>query len=152
MPKKMEIHFTDEMILEVQEMSKLGLSFTEMAGYLGISRYSFYLHKKKNKKISDAVRKGACTLIREASTQLYKLMQEGNLRAIEKILENKAPKTWWLGRFADKEKEKIQDQIPEPVFLVSKESAKKAAPKTIKKPIKKVIKKPIKKLSAKKKV
>lgn len=99
MAKKCKI--TPEMIENLRDCIKLGMSYSATSAALNISEDTFYNYMRKGKEgqapyaaFYGTVREAEAELMKDCLTRLRKVADTGNLLSIKFILERRFPKEW----------------------------------------------------------
>lgn len=83
----------DKLIL-LEGWARDGLSLEQIAKNIGINECTIYDWKKKEAKISEALKKGREVVDFEVENALYKNAMDGNVTAQIYWLKNRKPKVW----------------------------------------------------------
>lgn len=99
MAKKCKI--TPEMIENLRECIKLGVSYSATSAALNISEDTFYSYMRKGREgqspyaaFFGAVRESEAELMKDCLTRLRKVADTGNMESIKFILERRFPADW----------------------------------------------------------
>lgn len=99
MSKKCKI--TPEMIENLRECIKIGMSYSATSAALNISEDTFYSYMRKGKEglspyaaFYGAVREAEAELMKDCLTRLRKVADTGNMESIKFILERRFPNEW----------------------------------------------------------
>lgn len=87
--------FTEEVLQKVTDYASEGLAQFEIYGNLGVSRNRWFLEKKKNTELAEALRIGQELAIDIVENSLFKRAREGESdTSIIFYLKNRAPSKW----------------------------------------------------------
>jgi len=96
------------MLARFEALARKGLSIDQIADCLNISRATIYKHKKKNKDIEDAIRKGQSKGIRSVTNALYKAAMNGNITAQIFFLKNRVIDAWKDRQYIDETRRNVK--------------------------------------------
>lgn len=94
MKRKGRRKWQPENLDQVREMAARGLTMTQIASALGISRSTAFARMIDNPDFSDSIKEGQATGLHAVANALYEHALAGNVTAMIFYLKSRAPEQW----------------------------------------------------------